>query len=777
MKKRKEKPDMIPVPRNLQDIIPIRTIYPDGIFELKAKGKWSKTFSFTDINYSAAGVEEKKNLAHKYAEVINSIDPEASAEITVNKRKMNMPEFEKNILMHDATDGLNRFRKDYNRIMLDAAKDANMMVRECYITITTEKNSYDEARSFMNRVETELGTAFSNVGSRLKALSAEERLHIFYDFYRAGEEADFHLNLSDMIKYGRDVRTYVCPDSFENKDDYVVMGKRYARTLIIRELASYVKDNIVSKLQGINNTSMMSLSIIPVATDEAVNEVEKRLMGVEKNIVTWQQKQSRRKLPSTPIPYDLEQQRKEVREFLDDLMNRDQRMMYVTMTIVHTADSLEQLDADTDSIKTTARKELCQISSLKYQQLDGLNTVLPLGLRLIDFTRTMTTESMLAFTPFYVQNINDAEGGYYGVNSTSKDIIRINKEKLKNGNMMILAVPGAGKSMLGKHEAFYNYLSDPDTDVIIIDPEREYAVPVQALGGEVIRISASGKNHINVMDLNRDYAIEDDEPVVLKSQFIMSLCEQIIGEGISAAEKSIIDRCVTSVYKEYIANDYSGREPTLLELYEELKKCKEPEAEDIALALELFTTGSLNVFAHETNVNQDSRLLCYDLLDMDEQLQPVGMLAVMDNILNRVTRNRFSGRKTVIIIEELYLYLLYPYSANFLFKLWKRIRKYNGYCVGITQNVRDLRRSSTARTMLSNSEFVIMLSQAEDDMEDLRELLHISEEQMQYVTDADEGCGLIKIGKTLVPFQNKIPKDTELYRLWTTKPGEAVYGV
>lgn len=771
MIKKKIKTDKVPIPRHLQDIIPIRTIYPDGIFEV-TKGKWSKTFSFNDINYNAAGIDEKKNFAHKYADVLNSLDIEATAEITVNRRRMNMPEFEHNVLMHNEYDGLDRFRKEYNEIMLDAVKDADMMVRECYITISVKKTSYDEAKNFMNRMETDLGTGFLKLGSKLKALDARERLHIFYDFYRAGEESDYHMDIKDMVKFGQDIRTYICPDSADFRDDYVMIGKRYARVLLLREIASYVKDNIVSKIMDINNTSMMSFSITPVATDEAVAEVEKRLMGVEKNIVTWQQRQNKRNLPASVIPYDMEQQRNEVREFLDDLMNRDQRMMYVTTAVVHTADTLKQLDADTDRIKTTARKALCQISVLKYQQFDGLNTVLPWGLNLIDFSRTMTTESMLAFTPFYVQEIHDAMGGYYGKNYISKSIIRINKSKLKNGNMMILAVPGAGKSMMAKNEMFYQYLSDQDTDVIVIDPEREYAVPVKALGGEVIRISASSRNYINVMDINRDYAIEEDEPVAMKSQFIMSLSEQINGDGITAKEKSVIDRCVKNVYEEYIGSGYSGDVPTLLNLNNELQKCNEPEARDIALALELFTTGSLSVFAHETNVNQDSRLLCYDLLDMDKQLQPVGMLAVLDNILNRVTRNRFSGRKTIIIIEEMYLYLMYPYSADFLYKLWKRIRKYNGYCVGVTQNVRDLRRSSTARTMLSNSEFVILLSQAEDDMEDLRSLLHISEEQMQYVTDADEGCGLIKIGKTLVPFQNRIPSDTELYRLMTTKPGE-----
>lgn len=772
---KKDKPDTIPVPKCLQDIIPIKTISPDGIFEV-ARGKWSKTFKFEDINYSVAGREQKKTIAMKYAEVLNSLDPDIKAQITVNRRKMNMEEFEKETLMKKDGSELDRFRDEYNRIIMDAAKDANMLVRELYITITVNKSSYEDAKSALLRIETGLSSAFYGAGSELKDMDATERLHILYDFYRAGEETGFNLDLKDMIRHGRDARTYICPDTFKVFDDYVKMGNRYARILLIRELASYVKDNIVSRLTDINNTSMMSFSINPVPSDVAVQEVENRLMGIEKNIAKWQKRQNKMKLYSSKIPYQMEQQLKELKEFLGDLTTRDQRMMYVTMTIVHTADSLEELNSDTEKIINSGRSALCQIVPLTYQQYEGLNTVLPWGLNLIDYSRTMITESMLAFTPFYVQEVNDEKGCYYGKNKTSKGLIRINKTMLKNGNMMILAVPGAGKSVLGKNEGTYQYLSDPNTDVIFIDPEREYTLLVEALKGEVIKISTSGDTHINLMDINDAYGIED-KPVPAKVEFITSVCEQILGEAyITAGHKSIIDRCVRKVYREYVSNNYTGEEPTLVMLYEELIACKEEEAQDLALALERFANGTLNNFAKKTNVNTESRLLCYDLYDMGEQLWSVGMLVVLDNIRNRVSRNRFSGRRTIVIIEEMYLYLSRSYTAEFFFKLWKQIRKYNGYCVGITQNVIDLRKSDTARTMLANSEFVILLSQAEDDLEDLRSLLKLSEEQVQHVNGADEGCGLIKIGKTVIPFENKIPKDTELYRLMTTKPGEVMYG-
>ena len=472
------------------------------------------------------------------------------------------------------------------------------------------------------------------------------------------------------------------------------------------------------------------------------------------------------------IPYDLEQQRKESKEFLDDLTTRDQRMMFAVLTMVHTAETKEQLDNDTEALLTTARKHLCQFAVLKYQQMDGLNTALPFGVRRIDALRTLTTESLAVFIPFRVQEIYHENGVYYGQNVISKNMIIANRRHLLNGNSFILGVSGAGKSFTAKEEMTNIILTDPNADVIIIDPEREYSPLVKAMQGEVIHISATSENHINAMDMNSDYG-DGANPVILKSEFILSLCEQLIGgSSLGAKQKSIIDRCTASVYRHYQQGNYQGTPPTLQDFREELLKQNEPEAKEIALAIELFTDGSLNTFAKHTNVDTHSRLICYDILDLGKQLQPIGMLVVLDSILNRITQNRAKGRNTFIFIDEIYLLFQHEYSANFLFTLWKRVRKYGAYCTGITQNVDDLLQSHTARTMLANSEFIIMLNQASTDRIELAKLLNISDLQMSYITNVGAGQGLLKVGSSLVPFVNKFPRNTELYRLMTTKFGE-----
>ena len=468
----------------------------------------------------------------------------------------------------------------------------------------------------------------------------------------------------------------------------------------------------------------------------------------------------------------MEQMRNESKEFLDDLTTRDQRMFLSVLTMVITANSKKELDNDTETVMQTARKSLCQLGILKFQQLDGLNTVLPIGVRKIDALRTLTTESLAVFMPFKVQEIRHENGIFYGQNVISKNMIIADRKQLLNGNSFILGVSGSGKSFTAKHEITGIKLRDPKADIIIIDPEREYSRLVKSYGGEVIKISATSKNHINAMDMNADYG-DGANPVILKSEFILSLCEQLIGSSnLGAKQKSIIDRCTANVYRIYQQGNYQGVPPTLQDFREELLKQDEPEAKEIALAIELFTNGSLNTFAINTNVDTSNSLICYDILDLGKQLQPIGMLVVLDSILNRITSNRAKGRNTYIFIDEIYLLFQYEYSANFLFTLWKRVRKYGAFCTGITQNVEDLLQSHTARTMLANSEFIIMLNQASTDRLELAKLLNISDTEISYITNVGAGEGLSKIGSAIVPFENKFPKNTELYKLMTTKPGE-----
>lgn len=755
------------VPKGVQDVIPVTAIYDDGIFRY-SKDKYSKSFKFTDINYAVASRNDKEAMFLEYSELLNSFDSGATTKITINNRQLNRRDFENTILIPMTGDNLDQYREEYNKMLLEKATGANSTVQDKYITVSVCKKSIEEARNYFSRVGSELISHFSRLGSVCSEMDTDERLRIMHDFFRTGEESDYHFDIKENRKKGHSFKDYVCPDSMEFEKDYFKIGDRYGRVLFLREYASYIKDSMVAELMDLSRNMMFSIDVVPVPTDEAVKEAESRLLGVETNITNWQRKQNQNNNFSATIPYDMEQQKKEMKEFLDDLTTRDQRMMFAVITMVHTADTKEQLDNDTEALLTTVRKNMCQFAVLKFQQMDGLQTVMPFGVRKIDTFRTLTTESLSVFIPFRVQDIYHTNGIYYGQNIISKNMIIADRKQLLNGNSFIMGVSGGGKSFAAKGE-IVNQMLAGDADIIIIDPEREYSSLVKALGGEIINISATSKNHINAMDMNKEYG-DGANPVILKSEFIMSLCEQLIGgSNLGAKQKSIIDRCTAAVYREYQQNDYTGRVPTLRDFREELLEQDEPEAKEIALAIELFTNGSLNTFAKRTNVDTHNRLICYDILDLGKQLMPIGMLVVLDSILNRITMNRAKGKNTYIFIDEIYLLFQHEYSANFLFTLWKRVRKYGAYATGITQNVDDLLQSHTARTMLANSEFIIMLNQASTDRIELAKLLNISELQMNYITNVEAGHGLLKVGSSLVPFANKFPKNTKLYKLMTTK--------
>ena len=759
------------VPRSVQDIIPIKTIWEDGIF-LVGKNKYSKSFKFIDINYAVASKEDKEAMFLDYSALLNSLDTEATTKITINNRKINKLDFEKTILLKDANDELDKYRHEYNQMLISQAKNANEIVQEKIITISVYKNSIEEARNYFTRANTDLINHFNTLGSKCFELDTKERLRIAHDFYRTGEETSFNFDIHETMKKGHNFKDFICPDTAEIEKDYFMIGNRYGRVFFLKEFASYINDDMVSELTDLNRNMMLSIDIIPIPMDEAVKEAENRRLGVETNITNWQRKQNANNNFSAIIPYDMEQQRNDSKEFLDDLTLRDQRMFLAVLTIVITNDTKEKLESDTEAIRQISSKNLCQLGILKYQQLDGLNTVLPFGVRKIDALRTLTTESLAVFMPFKVQEIRHENGIFYGQNTISKNMIIADRRQLLNGNSFILGVSGSGKSFAGKQEITSIRLRDPKADIIIIDPENEYAPLVKTLRGEVIKISATSNNHINAMDMNSEYG-DGANPVILKSEFILSLCEQLIGSGnLGPKQKSIIDRCTANVYRIFQQANYQGIPPTLQDFREELLKQPEEEAKEIALAIELFTNGSLNTFAMNTNVNTSSSLICYDILDLGKQLLPLGMLVVLDSILNRITANRIKGKNTYIFIDEIYLLFQYEYSANFLFTLWKRVRKYGAFCTGITQNVEDLLQSHTARTMLANSEFIIMLNQASTDRIELAKLLNISDLQMSYITNVGAGEGLIKVGSSLVPFINKFPKNTDLYKLMTTKPGE-----
>lgn len=759
------------VPRKVQDVIPIKRIWNDGIFLVG--NKYAKTYKFTDINYMVASREDKESMFLTYSELLNSLDSGATTKITINNHRINKRDFESSILMPMRSDGLDEYRDEYNQMLIDKATGANGITQEKYITISAQKKDIEEARTYFARIGADLISHFTALGSKCVELSATERLRVLHDFYRSGEESSFTFNTKQMAKWGHDFKDYICPDAIEKNSDYLKLGDKYCRVIFLKDYASYIKDSMVSELTDINRNMMMSIDIIPVPTDEAVREVESRLLGVETNITNWQRRQNSNNNFSAVVPYDMELQRKESKEFLDDLTTRDQRMIFAVITMVHMADTKEQLDSDTDAILSTARKHMCQMAILKYQQLDGLNTVLPIGTRRINAFRTLTTESLAVFMPFKVQEIMDKGGIYFGENAISHNLIMCNKANLLNQSSFLLGVPGSGKSFSAKEMITFLTLNTDD-DILICDPEGEYAPLIEAMGdmGSVIHVSAGGKDRLNAMYMVDGY--DENNPIVVKSQFIMSLIEQIDNNGVGPQQKSIIDRCTAVVYQEAAE---TGTIPTLSTLREKLLEQPEPEARQIALSLELYTTGSLDIFGHKSTVNLDKRIIVFDIHGLGAQLKPAGLLVITDTMLNRVTLNWKKGKRTHVFIDEFHVVFENEFSAAFFNSAWRQFRKRNASPTAITQNVEYLLDSVQASTMLSNSEFIVMLNQAASDREKLARLLNISSEQMSYVTNADAGCGLIKYGSALVPFVNRFPKDTKLYQLMTTKPGEGSFAM
>ncbi len=738
--------DKFKVPKSVQEALPIQRIWQDGIFQVG--NKFSKSFRFSDINYYIASKSDKMEMFLDYSELLNALDSGSSVKITLNNCRINKEEFEESLLIPMKGDRLDRYRKEYNEMLRSKVSGTNNSIfQERYLTVSIHKKSVDEARTYFARVGTDIVTHLAKLSSTAEELDAGDRLQIFRDFFKAGDPPCFPFDLKASAKRGGSFKDWICPESMEFRKDFFKIDGRYGRVLYMQDYASYVKDDMISELCGLSRDLMLSIDILPVPTDEAVREIQNRLLGVETNVTNWQRRQNANNNFSAVVPYDMELQRKETKEMLDDLTTRDQRMMFGLLTMVHMADSKKQLDSDTETLLSVGRKALCQMSVLKWQQVDGLNTVLPYGLRKIHALRTLTTESTAVLIPFHTQEVMQPGGIYYGQNAVSKNMIVADRRKLLNGNSFRLGVSGSGKSFSAKEEIVDLALSTDD-DILILDPESEFVSLVEALDGEVIRISATSDTHLNALDMDAAYG-DDKNPLIEKSEFILSLFEQLVGAGnLSAKEKSILDRCTADVYRDYIRSGYREEVPTLKDLYRALMLQPEEEARGLALSSELFINGSLNTFAQPTNVNTKSRIIDYDIRELGEQLMPLGMLVTLDSIFNRVIQNWKKGRTTWIFADEFYLLFRYQYSADFFYRLYKRIRKYYGFVTGLTQNVEELLKSDTAR------------------------LLNISDNQLSYITNVGAGHGLIRCSGNIVPFENTFPKNTKLFELMSTSAGD-----
>lgn len=748
----------------------MQKLWKDGIFQ--SGSTFSKMFCFDDINYQIAGKDAQKAMFRNYSKVLNSLEPDHLAQITIRNHKRNMVEFEKDVLFPMQHDALDLYRKEYNQILSDHANEGNGIVQEKYLTITTTgEKDIQSVRNQFSRISTVLGGKMKELGSELSPVDAKERLQILHSFYRNGEEAKFQFDLKESMKLGRDFRDYICPDYAEKGKDYLKLGEKYCRVLFFKNFSTYISDTMIKEICDIDRDLFLTITVNPLSTEKANQIANRHTDNVNASISRWQQRQNRAMNFSAVMPYHLELQRQECREFLEDLRTRDQRVFYTTITLAHMADTLEELNTDTKNIQSIVQNKTCQLAPLMFQQLDGLLTTLPFGLYRIYADYAMTTDALSTFIPFNTRDVNHPHGVYYGQNLVSGNMLLVNRLLLKNGNCFILGTSGSGKSMTGKNDILSLRLNS-DADVIVIDPDREYGRLIEEFGGELICLSEVSKNHINAMEFCQAHDETLENAINRKQSFVLSLCTEIMGGNVDSKARSLIDRCSGNIYRNYLQSGQKGNMPTLKELYEEIKAQPEELGKEIALEIELYAKGSLNTFAQQTNVDTQNRLICYDIHEMEDDLMTVGMLVVLDNIMNRISQNREDGKKTYIFIDEIYLLFRHQYTFKFLSQLWKRVRKYGGNCTGLTQNVEDVLQTKEARTLIANSELLVMLDQSPTDRPILADMLKIPESQLSYITGVKPGHGILKVGSALIPFANEFPEDTELYKLITTKQDE-----
>ncbi|MDR1101633.1 MAG: ATP-binding protein [Clostridiales bacterium] len=760
--------------KTTQQTIPYEQLYSDGLVRLE-DGYFSRTMQFQDINYQIARQDDQENIFLKYGEFLNYFDPSVNLQITINNTSVDKDKFENDVLIKYKHDGdvLDVYREEYNDMLRkQMAEGRNEITHEKYMTITIKAPTVDEARVQLARLESEAGANLKRLGSEVSSVGVKKKLEMLHTFFRGEKSMAAKIDYDKLKEQGMTTKDVIAPDSFSFKRNYFMIGEQYARALYISQLPSFLNDKFLSDMTDFPINMLLTLNIRSVDPGDALTVVRRKITGMETNKIDQQKKALKAGYDMSMISHDLKHSLEEAEELLDDLLNKNQKMFLVNILLVHKADSLEQLDRDTQTIKSQARKSLCSVGISNYQQEVALASTLPLGQNKMKITRTLTTESTAILIPFTSQELLQKNGMYYGLNAVSHNLIIFNRKTLKNPNGFILGTPGSGKSFSAKRE-MVNVLLNTDDDVLIIDPEREYAPLAENFGGELIHIAASSNNYINPMDMSDNYS-DEENPVVLKSEFILSLCECLLGgsAGLTGMERTIIDRCVRNVYADYVQDFDQEKIPTMLDFQLMLESQPEVEARGVALALEIYTKGSLSIFANKSNINLNNRFIVFDIKDLGKQLKTMGMLIVLDAIWNRVTTNRAQGRRTWIYLDEIYLLFTNEYSANFLFELYKRARKWGGIPTGITQNVEDLLKSELARRMLSNSDFILMLNQATSDRVELAHLLNISNAQLAYVTNSNAGQGLLFSGDSIIPFVDKFPTNTKLYQMMTTKLDE-----
>lgn len=763
------------VPQTAQQSIPFDRMFPDGICRV-GLDYYTKTVQFQDINYQLAQQEDKTEIFEEWCAFLNFFDSSVKFQLSFENMATDVSDFEKSIKISHKNDGFDDVRDEYSEVLLHQMEAGNNgLTKTKYLTFGINAESMKTAKPRLIHIETDILNNFKRLGVQAKSLNGSERLELMHRQFHIGDDAKFHFDWKYLTGSGLSVKDFIAPSSFAFPTGrYFQIGDVYGCMSFLSIDASDISDRLLADFLSMESSQIVTMHIQSVDQNEAIKTIKHTITELDRSKIEEQKKAVRAGYDMDIIPSDLATYGKDAKALLKELQSQNERMFLLTFLVMNTGKTKQELENNVFQATSIAQKHNCNLVRLDYQQEQGLMSTLPLANNLIEIQRGMTTSSTAIFVPFTTQELFQSgdEALYYGLNALSNNMIMVDRKKLKNPNALILGTPGSGKSFSAKREIANSFLVTDD-DIIISDPESEYSPLVARFGGQVIKISPTSDQFINPMDINMNYS-DDDNPIALKADFILSLCELIVGnkDGLRPVEKTVIDRCIRQIYQKYFENPGQENMPILGDLYQALLAQEEPEAKHVATALEIYVSGSLNVFNHRTNVELTNRLVCYDIKDLGKQLKKIGMLVVQDQVWGRVTENRSQGRSTRYYMDEMHLLLREDQTAAYTVEIWKRFRKWGGIPTGITQNVKDLLASKEVENIFENSDFIYMLNQAVGDRQILAKQLNISPHQLSYVTHSGEGEGLLFYGNVILPFVDRFPTNTELYRIMTTRLSE-----
>ena len=771
----KKKPPKPAVPRTAQQSIPMQRMFEDGTCRVKPN-YYTRTIQYQDINYQLAQQEDKTAIFEEWCSFLNFFDSSIKFELSFVNMATDSTEFEKSIRIPFQKDGFDDVRAEYSQMLRQQlAKGNNGLTKTKFITFGVESESMAQVKPRLDHIQNDLLNNFHQLGVQAKPLNGAQRLKLMHDMFNMDGASKFHFDWKDLVKSGLSVKDAIAPTAFAFKNSRTFqMGGIFCAASFLSITASDISDQLLKDFLDMDSSQIVTMHIQSVDQNRAIKTVKRTITELDRSTIEEQKKAIRSGYDIDILPSDLKTYGRDAKALLKELQSQNERMFLVTFLVLNTGRTEQELENNVFLASSIAQKHNCNLCRLDYQQEQGLMSSLPLADCQIEIQRGLTTSSTAIFIPFTTQELYQSgkESLYYGLNALSNNLIMVNRKKLKNPNGLILGTPGSGKSFSAKREIANAFLVTDD-DIIINDPEGEYSPLVNRLKGQVIKISPNSTQFVNPMDINANYS-EEDNPLSLKADFILSLCELVVGgkEGLLPVEKTVIDRCVHLIYRKYFADPCPENMPILEDLYNALLQQDEKEAHHVATALEIYVKGSLNLFNHRTNVNVNNRIVCYDIKELGKQMKKLGMLIVQDQVWNRVTINRNAKKNTRYYIDEFHLLLKEEQTAAYSVEIWKRFRKWGGIPTGITQNIKDLLASREIENIFENSDFIYMLNQASGDRQILAKQLNISPFQLSYVTNSNEGEGLLFYGNTIIPFKDKFDTSLKLYSLMTTKPME-----